>query len=468
MVWHPTTSEKRDRRVRRHRLVVALVAATFGVLMLLTDRSRAQEVPTSSPPPAGPTATAPGTTVANGTAVVGTLTTPSGPVAGARIEVSADGKVVGEARSEADGSFRVPVPTGGRYQVHLDTATLPAGVQVSSTGRDTLDNVLVFTGRPQRVNFDLVAGGADGAAPAPVSEGPGVVDRFADLVLSGARYGLVIALCAVGLTLIYATTGLVNFAHGELVTFGALAAWLLSSSAWFSLPLAVAAIGAFVLAAAFGALQDTVLWEPLRRYRPGNISALVVSIGLALFLRNIYLVVFDSNPRAFAQYATQDAITFGPFRLQPKDLVSMAVCLAGLAATAALLRWTKLGTAVRAVSDEPDLARSSGIDVRRVFLTVWALGAGLAGLGGVMLALTQGVQWNMGLRLLLVVFAAVVVGGFGSPAGAMLGGLLIGIVSEVSTYWVTPDVKDVFALSALILVLLVRPQGILGVRERVG
>jgi branched-chain amino acid transport system permease protein len=85
-----------------------------------------------------------------------------------------------------------------------------------------------------------------------------------------------------------------------------------------------------------------------------------------------------------------------------------------------------------------------------------------------MLALTQGVQWNMGLRLLLVVFAAVVVGGFGSPAGAMLGGLLIGIVSEVSTYWVTPDVKDVFALCALILVLLIRPQGILGVRERVG
>lgn len=265
-----------------------------------------------------------------------------------------------------------------------------------------------------------------------------------------------------------ATTGLVNFAHGELVTFGALVAWLLSSSGWLSLPLAAATVLAVVAAAAFGALQDVALWEPLRRWRPGNISTIVVSIGLALFLRNLFLVVFDSSPRPFAQYATQEAVSFGPIHTQPKDLVTIVVCLAALAATAALLRWSRLGTAVRAVADEPDLARASGIAVRGVNLAVWTLGAGLAGLGGVMLALSQGVQWDMGLRVLLVVFAAVVVGGFGSPAGAMLGGLLIGVVSEMSTYWVSPDFKDVISLSALIVVLLVRPQGILGLRERVG
>jgi neutral amino acid transport system permease protein len=444
--------------------MLALAALALGTLALLTPPSQAQE------PPSTAGSADPGTTAATGggTAVVGTLTTPAGPVADVRIEVSSNGTVVGEDRTAADGTFRVDLPSSGRYQVRLDTSTLPSGVQLAPPARDTLPNILVFEGREQRVNFALVTGTAGQAAPAPAAAGPSVVDRFAGLLLSGTRYGLVIALCAVGLTLIYATTGLVNFAHGELVTFGALAAWLLSSSAWFSMPLALSTALAFVLAAGFGALQDVALWEPLRRYRPGNISALVVSIGLALLLRNVYLVIFDSNPRAFAQYATQDAITFGPFRAQPKELISIAVCLAALIATAVLLRWTKLGTAVRAVSDEPDLARASGIDVRRVFLTVWAVGAGLAGLGGVMLALTQGVQWDMGLRLLLVVFAAVVVGGFGSPAGATLGGLLIGLVSELSTYWVNPDLKDVLALSALILVLLVRPQGILGLRERVG
>jgi neutral amino acid transport system permease protein len=457
MVWHLTTSEG-DRFPARRRAVFAFLAATLGLMVMFTATSSAQQPP-------GTTGT---TGAAQGTAIVGTLSTPSGPVAGARVEVSANGTVVAEATSAADGTFRVEVPTSGRYQVRLDTGTLPPGVQVAPQGRDVLPNVLVFEGREQRVTFALVEGAA-GAAPAPDEPvGPSMIDRFAVLLVSGTRYGLVIALCAVGLTLIYATTGLVNFAHGELVTFGALMAWLLSSSSWLSLPLALATILALGLAAGFGALQDIALWEPLRRFRPGNISALVVSIGLALFLRNLYLVIFDSSPRAFAQYATQEAIEFGPFRMQPKDLVSIAVCLTALLGTAALLRWTRLGTAVRAVSDEPDLARSSGIDVRRVFLTVWALGAGLAGLGGVMLALTQSVQWDMGLRLLLVVFAAVVVGGFGSPVGATLGGLLIGLVSELSTYWVNPDLKEVFALSALILVLLVRPQGILGLRERVG
>jgi branched-chain amino acid transport system permease protein len=419
--------------------------------------------PTTAAPDAPPGAppAAPGPSVPSGTAIFGTIAGPDGPVAGARLAVTADGAPVGEATTGTDGSFRVPVPAAGRYQVHLDPASLPAGLQPAD-GRDTLDNVVVFAGRDKRVAFEVVAGSAPVAAT-----GPTTLDRFAGLLVSGIRYGLVVALCAVGLTLIYGTTGLVNFAHGELVTFGALVAWFLSSSS-LTWPLVLAAAVGFVVSAGFGVLHDVVLWQPLRRRRTGNIATIVISIGVALFLRNVYLVVFESNPRAFAQFATQEALTVGPVSVQPKELVSIAVCLVALAATSALLRWSRLGTAVRAVSDEPDLARASGIDVRGVFLTVWGLGAALAGLGGVLLALTQGVQWNMGLRVLLVVFAAVVVGGFGSPAGAMLGGLLIGVVSEVSTLWFSPDIKDVFSLGTLIVVLLIRPQGILGVRERVG
>jgi branched-chain amino acid transport system permease protein len=131
------------------------------------------------------------------------------------------------------------------------------------------------------------------------------------------------------------------------------------------------------------------------------------------------------------------------------------------------LERTRLGTAVRAVTDDPDLAESSGVDVKRIILTVWIVTAGLAALGGVLLGTTESVQWDMGLRILLVMFAAVILGGLGTSFGAIIGGLVIGVISEVSTFWFPTDYKVAFALLVLILVLLVRPQGILGVRERI-
>jgi len=130
------------------------------------------------------------------------------------------------------------------------------------------------------------------------------------------------------------------------------------------------------------------------------------------------------------------------------------------------LRRARLGTAIRAVSDNRDLAESSGIDVQRVILAVWVMSAGLAGLGGILLGLTETVSWNMGQRVLLVMFAAVVLGGLGTTFGAMAGGIVVGVVSDVSTFWLDSDLKIVVALFALILVLLVRPNGIFGFNER--
>ena len=123
---------------------------------------------------------------------------------------------------------------------------------------------------------------------------------------------------------------------------------------------------------------------------------------------------------------------------------------------------------MRAVSDNPDLARSSGIDVDRVILVTWVVGAGLAALGGVFFGLSETVEWQMGFRLLLMVFAAVVLGGLGSPFGAMLGGFLVGVIVEMSTLFLSVEFKNVIALGALIIMLLFRPQGLLGQRERVG
>lgn len=123
---------------------------------------------------------------------------------------------------------------------------------------------------------------------------------------------------------------------------------------------------------------------------------------------------------------------------------------------------------MRAVSDNVDLAESSGVDVERVVRLVWAVSVGLAAIGGVFLGLVTNVQYLMGFQLLLLMFAAVILGGLGSAYGAMVGGLVVGIVSEVSTVWLRVELKSVWALIVLIIVLLVRPQGILGIRERVG
>jgi neutral amino acid transport system permease protein len=181
-------------------------------------------------------------------------------------------------------------------------------------------------------------------------------------------------------------------------------------------------------------------------------------------------VVYGAGANKYIDYAVQrDLVRVGPVAIAPRDLVTTLIALAVLGGVGLMLQRTKLGTAMRAVADNKDLAESSGIDVKRVILAVWILGGGLAAMGGVMQGLVVGgVQWDMGFRLLLLMFAGVIVGGIGTAYGAMVGGLLVGVTSEVSTFWFSVDLKLVFAFLILIVVLLFRPQGLLGKKERFG
>jgi neutral amino acid transport system permease protein len=268
---------------------------------------------------------------------------------------------------------------------------------------------------------------------------------------------------------IYGTTGLVNFAHGELVTFGALVAFYFNSmSSGPQLSLWIAAMIGVLATGLLGASLEVGLWRPMQRRRSGTVARMLVSIGLALFLRYLYQVIFLGAPRAFRQYSAQSPFDIGPLSFPPRDYAVAGIALVALIVVGVVLRRTRLGTAVRAVSDERDLASASGIDVKGVVLSVWIGGAMLAGLGGVLLGVSQSVQWNLGFRLLLTMFAAIVLGGLGSAYGAMAGGLVVGIASQVSTYWLPADFQFAVALVILILVLMVRPQGILGVKERIG
>ena len=382
------------------------------------------------------------------------------PIEGAKLTVLLDGTDVGSDTSGEDGTWRVMVPAPGAYSVELDPDSLPEGVALRSEAHAVLESVRVESGQNKQVRF--LFGERIGTSPSRW-------ERFANLTVQGVKFGSIIALAAVGLSLIYGVTGLVNFAHGELVAFGALIAWFLNaSSGGPGFHLVLASLLTLPLAVLLGAGLEGGLWRPLRRRRSGRIALLLVAIGLALVMRHAYLIVYGGASRPYVDYTIQRPFSWGPLVLLPKDFAIIAVALAVLVLVALLLVRTRTGTAMRAVADNRDLSEASGIDVERIIMRTWMLGAALAALGGVLQGIAQSVTWDMGFTLLLLMFAAVIVGGLGTAFGVMAGGLVIGVVSEVSTYWFTTEFKLVFALGALIAVLLVRPHGIFGRAERIG
>ncbi len=392
---------------------------------------------------------------AEGESIQGTLRDLQGaPVAGVTITVTNDGGFEGSSETDADGVWAVEVPEPGEYSVLLDEDTLPDG-----TTPPTVNPIATSAdlGSARFINFRL------GEKERNVQSR---WDRAAQLSVEGLRFGLVLALAAVGLSLIYGTTGLTNFAHGEIMTFGAIATWFFNVNLGINL-IGAAALGV-ITAGVFGWAQERGLWRPLRRRGTGLIAMMIVSIGFALALANIYLIVFGGASRPYGDYDSQAGIEFGPVSLTPKDMISMVVAATILAIAGLALLKTRMGKATRAVADNPALAASSGIDVDRVIMVVWISGAALAGLGGVMLAMTQQVSYLMGTQTLLLIFAAVTLGGLGTAFGALVGSLVVGMLIQLSTLWINPELKNVGALLVMIIVLMVRPQGILGRRSRVG
>jgi neutral amino acid transport system permease protein len=382
-----------------------------------------------------------------------------GPVAGVTVTVARQtGEPVGTATTDAEGAWAVELPTGGPYVVTLDAATLPEGVDLRDPSRSAV-SVDLAEGEQRLLLFPL------GEGRAAVNS---TLDRVVQLVAEGLRYGLILGLAALGLSLIYGTTGLVNFSHGELVTLGALVTYGLNAGLGLHL-LAAAALGMAICGGA-GYLQDAVFWGRLRRRGLSLNSLMIVSIGVALLVRYFYLYLVGPEAKAYTDFRSQPAVDLGafPVRLAPRDYWSMGIAAVVIAVTVFALTRSRLGKATRAVADNPALAAASGIDVERVIRLVWTVGAALAALAGVLLGVAQQSTYNMGSGILLLLFAAVTLGGLGTASGALVGSLVVGVLIQLSTLVIATEVKHVGALAVLILILLVRPQGILGRAQRVG
>ena len=392
-----------------------------------------------------------------------TRTTPCTRVEGVKVSVEDEtGKVVGEATTSADGTFVIPLPgaaidnLGTTITVKIDQNTLPEGAvltdpaDVSNTKKIVIDGNISFT-------FPI---GPDPNPPTPQWQ------QAIQLLVNGLIFSSVLALGALGLSMIFGTTGLTNFAHGELITFGALVAY--GFDAGLGVPVVLAGLIATVISGGFGWAQDMFLWRPLRRRGTGLIAMMIVSIGLSIFLRNVYQYFAGADNHNYTQYATVEPWSIGSIDITPKDfIVVIFAALVIIAVTTALQR-TRLGKATRAVADNPALASSSGINVDRVISVVWIGGAALAGLSGFLLGMTQGFDYQLGFKILLLVFAAVTLGGLGTIWGAIIGSVVVGVFIEMSTLVIPSELKFAGALAVLIVVLLFRPQGLLGRVERVG
>jgi neutral amino acid transport system permease protein len=443
----PREGERR-RRPRGARWLLGILIVMLAVLG--SAGSAAAQTPEPTPPPDEPT---------TGIPVTGTLRDAEGKLLeGVRITaVGVGGTRTAEARSGPDGRFEIRVPEPGTWTFRIDETTLPEGTEVLQ-GEVTRD---VQPGRLASVIFRF------GGERAGLEEG--AVGQFIRLLVDGIRFGLVIGITAIGLSLIFGTTGLTNFAHGELVTIGAVVAWTINVQG--GVQLIPATIIAIIVGGAIGALNELAIWRRLRRRGVGLIAQLVVSIGLAIALRYVILIAFGGRSESFADYTAQVARDYGPIALTDKDLTAIIVSIVVMIGIALMLQRTRIGKAMRAVSDNRDLAASSGIDVDRVVLFVWVLGGGLAALGGVLFALSElssTVQYEMGFRLLLLMFAGVILGGLGTAYGAFVGCLLVGILVQLSTLVVPIDLKYLGGLLVLIVILVFRPQGLLGAKARIG
>jgi branched-subunit amino acid ABC-type transport system permease component len=395
--------------------------------------------------------------------LVDTRSDPPKPVPGVTISVTIDGKEVASGTSDEQGRYSVPLPgtpdelVGQKITVKLDTTTLPTGTTLTDKG-DTSRTITIKT------NFDIPIGYRIGPAADDSSE---IVRKASQSFINGIFLGLLLALAALGLSLVFGTTGLTNFAHGELITFGAVIAFLFQDQwGWAFVPAALLSV---LLSGAFGYANDKFLWKPLRGRGTGLIAMMIVSIGLAIFLRNVYQYVFGADNHNFRDVPIQrKPWELGPIDISARTFWSGVICVVVLIVISIAVQRTRLGKATRAVSDNPALAASSGIDVDRVILTIWIVGAGLAGTAGILWGMNYGFDYQVGFKILLLVFAGVTLGGLGTIWGTMAGSLLVGVMVEMSSLVLPPELKYVTALVVLILVLLVRPQGILGHAQRVG
>jgi branched-chain amino acid transport system permease protein len=293
------------------------------------------------------------------------------------------------------------------------------------------------------------------------------MNYFWDLFLGGLTRGSIYALIALGYTMVYGILQLINFAHGEIYMIGAFTALIVASvltlKGMTGLPvLILAGVIAIIYSAAYGFTVEKIAYQPLRR--ASRLSPLISAIGMSIFLQNYVMLAQTSDFLPFPNLLPQSVFLESISRIiGPSDfiiIVTSAVVMIGLTL---LLKFTKMGKAMRATAQDQEMALLTGVNVNRVISQTFIIGSALAAVGGILIASHVGrINFYIGFNAGIKAFTAAVLGGIGSIPGAMLGGLVLGLAESFGTGYISSDYESVFAFALLILILIFKPDGILG------
>jgi neutral amino acid transport system permease protein len=279
------------------------------------------------------------------------------------------------------------------------------------------------------------------------------------LIVNGIVLGSIIALAAIGLTMVYGVLNFANFSHADFMAFGAYIAFVLNVA--LGLNIILSFFIAIALAGVLGVILDFLVWKPMRRKNAGLVSLVIISIGLSLIVRNAIIFIWGGGTRTF-DLPVKKGIGMLGVTVTYNQLTGLGTAILFIVLVHFFLKNTKMGKAMRAISDDINLARMSGIDSDKVIMWMWFIGIGLAGVAGILYGLETTIRPNMGWFLILPMFAAVILGGIGNPYGAMVGGIVIGLSQELSMLILPPEYKMGVSLGIMILVLLFKPRGLFG------
>ncbi|MCL2355792.1 MAG: branched-chain amino acid ABC transporter permease [Defluviitaleaceae bacterium] len=293
------------------------------------------------------------------------------------------------------------------------------------------------------------------------------MELFIAQLINGLSAGSIYALVALGYTMVYGIVKLINFAHGDVIMVGSYIIYFLARYA--GVPFLLAVFLAMVGCAILGVLMEKVAYKPLRNAT--RLSALITAIGVSLFLQNAFMVAFRPDPRPFPSLGVEGSVTlFGDVTVSWLAIITISVSALMMLLLHLFVKKTKMGKAMRAVSEDSGAASLMGVNVNNTIAVTFAIGSALAAVGSALYASTFPlVEPFMGLQMGLTAFVAAVLGGIGIIPGAMLGGLLLGVIESLTRAYVSTLWSDAVVFGILILVLLIKPSGLLGktVREKV-
>ena len=293
-----------------------------------------------------------------------------------------------------------------------------------------------------------------------------MLENILQQIINGISLGSIYALIALGYTMVYGILRLINFAHGDIYMLGAFIGFFALGS--WNMPFAIGLIVAMLLTAIIGILVEKLAYKPLRN--APRISLLITAIGVSFLLENIMVLLVGATPRAFPQKIPTEVYLIGDIIVTNKQIIILSVSIFLMLFLQFVVNKTKIGRAMRAVSQDKEMAQMLGVNIDNVISFTFALGSALAAAGGVLVGMYfNKIEPYMGVMPGLKAFVAAVLGGIGIIPGAMLGGFIMGIAEVLVSAFISSTIRDAVAFIILIVILLIRPTGILGkyMREKV-